>query len=278
MRKIPVLGTILFAYRFVFVRILDIVRVTWIAVVVNVAAGTLLRDYFTTQQARMEAGDIAAARNYVTLLIAVVLTILFFNGVAAVGITRLALGQSTSRGVLYFPVGRTEWRMFGANIRYFLGVFALFFLAGGVTLLAFSLAGIDPQQPVETQEIDTAGLVALLLALAMTIYAMVSMLRMGFLLPATIVAETHGGVRRAHELTKGNFLRILAVAIVVIVPLLLLFGIRNELARDATGTLAVVMNFFFNGVLSVLFWGLWFAAAAYAYTTIAGPAEPVPRS
>jgi hypothetical protein len=276
MRKLPVGRSILFAYRFVFARILDIIRVSWISVIVSITAGALLREYFASQEANLQAGNLAAAANYVTLLIAVMLIILFFNGIAAVGITREALGLGTGRG-LYFPLGRTEWRMFGANIRYMIGVFALFFLAGAVGLLAYTLAGIDPQAPLAGQDVGLAGLLALSIAVAMVLYASVSMLRMGFFLPAVITAETSGGVRRAHELTKHNFWRVVLVALAVGGPVVLLFGVRNELVRGATGAFTTSMNFFFNGVMTVLFWGLWCSAAAYAYRSLADDAAGAAR-
>jgi hypothetical protein len=161
--------------------------------------------------------------------------------------------------------------MFGALIRYSIGVFALFFLAAAVSLLAFSLAGLDARQPLDQQDVGPAGQAAALVAAAMVTYAAVSALRMGFFLPAVMTAETKGGVRRAHELTKRNFWRMLVVALLVGCPVLFLFGVRFSLAAGATGALAGLADFFFNCVMILLIWALWCSAAAYAYRSLVGP-------
>ena len=279
MKKIPVLATVLFAYRFVFTHILAIIRISWLPVAAYTLLDLILRLYLVRLQPQIDAGNLTAVTNALTSILFWMFLSVFFIGQAAIGLTREALGLGTGQGAFYFPFGRTEWRMFGAMLRYTVGVFALFFLAGAVTLLAFSLGGIDPRQPLEGQEPGPAGAAALLLAMSMFVYASVSALRMGFFLPPVMTAETGGGVRRAHELTRGNFWRVVAVALLVGVPVLLLFGYRAGLAAGSTGGLGLLADFFFNCVMILLVWSLWCAAAAYAYrvlVTAPGAAELPP--
>jgi hypothetical protein len=266
MKKIPVIGSVLFAYRFVFTHILDIVRVSWLPVVLYTLLDFVLRAYLMRLQPDLNAGNLLAATNALTAILFWMLISMFLLGQASVNMTREALGQVEERRA--FPLGRTAWRMFGALIRYSIGVFALFFLAAAVSLLAFSLAGLDARQPLEQQDVGPAGQAAAILAAALVIYAAISALRMGFFLPAVITAETQGGVRRAHELTKRNFWRVLLVALLVGCPVLFLFGVRFSLAANATGALAGLADFFFNCVMILLIWALWCSGAAYAYRSL----------
>jgi hypothetical protein len=80
------------------------------------------------------------------------------------------------------------------------------------------------------------NIIAGLIAWAAFIAAFIVMLRIGFFMPASVVAEEHGGLKRSFELTQGNVLRAFTVLAVLGTPvLLLLLGGEAVLLRSALG-------------------------------------------
>ena len=273
MKKVPVWQTIAFAYRFLFRNITGILRVTWISALINAAGGYWLSRFLAEHRAEFDAGDFSAFTPVVMLAIfATLLVSLYASGVAAVGLTREAFGLSTGGSPLYFPLGRTERRMFAALLRYILGVSALFLLALAVSGAAFELSGLDLEDA--QQEMTPAQIFALALSVALSLYAGLSALRMGFFLPATITAEKRGGLRRSHELTKGNLGRIIIVGVAVTLPFLLLMQARAALTTGVlTGPEQPLVSQLFTLVISILFSGLFYSASAYAYRAVIGLGE-----
>jgi hypothetical protein len=290
MKKIPVGTTIAFAYRFLITEIGTIVGIAWLPAVLSAAMSYIARDYAVEHQALLDAGDVQTAGAYLLLSLVSLVVLLFASSMVGVAITRAALGQDRPPGalLLYFAVGQTEWRMFSANVRYLLGAGALLALAALITVAAFFLSGtpLDPPGPLQP---TAAAILAGLIAWAVLLYAGASILRIGFLLPATIVKEEKGGLRRSYELAKGNFWRILAVLLALGSPiLLLLLGGEIAVLRSALGPDFARMNpaeFFekageamdakllpwqaFSAMIFILASGLIYSGAAFAYRTVA---------
>jgi hypothetical protein len=217
---------------------------------------------------------------------------LFASSMVGVAITRAALGQERPPGtlLLYFAAGRTEWRMFAANARYLFGTGALLAFAVVITMIAFLLSGTPLETPDQIRP-TAATVLAGLISWAVFLYAGATILRMGFLLPATIVTEEKGGLRRSHDLTKGNFWRVLAIALALGFPfLLLLLGGEAVVLRSALGPDFLRMmptDFFqkaseamdakllpwqiFSAVIFILASGLIYSGAAFAYRAVAQP-------
>ena len=141
MNKIPIGDTIVFAYSFVFVHIGTIVGIAGIPAVLSAAIDYGVRNLAAAQRAALEAGDAGAVGLNLAVWLGGLIATIFLSSIATVGITRAALGQKLERAV-YLNVGRTEWRMFAAKLRFWLGVLALAALVGLIAVLAFSLAGI----------------------------------------------------------------------------------------------------------------------------------------
>jgi hypothetical protein len=300
MQKIPVGQTIAFAYHFLFARIGTIIGIAWIPAVLSSAVSYLISTYAATHRAEFEAGDPQAAGAYMLISLLGLVVTIFMASVVAVAITRQVLGEGSSGVVLYFAAGRTEWRMLAANVRYLLAVFAMIAFAATITILAFLLSGIPLDAPERIQP-SAATILAGLISWAVFLYALATILRVGFLLPASIVAEEKGGLRRSYELTKGNFWRALAVMLALGLPfLLLVLGGEAAVLRAALGPDFARMNpteFFqragqameakllpwtiFTTVVFILGSGLIFSGAAFAYRAAAGtgrPLSPPPRS
>ena len=139
-----------------------------------------------------------------------------------------------------------------------------------------------------------ASLLAELISWAVFLYAFVTVMRMGFLLPATVVAEEKGGLRRSHDLTRGNVWRILLIVLALGLPILLLVvGGETVVLRSALGPDFMRLSptdFFqragramddkalpwgiFTTVVFILGSGLIYSGAAFAYRAILGGAEP----
>jgi hypothetical protein len=101
--------------------------------------------------------------------------------------------------------------------------------------MAFRIAGV-PVDATGPMRVAAPDIIAGLVSWVAFIAAFVVILRVGFFIPPTIVAEDGGGLRRSFELTRGNVLRAFAVIAVLGVPvLLLLLGGEAVVLRSALG-------------------------------------------
>jgi hypothetical protein len=293
MQKIPVGQTIAFAYHFLFARIGTIVGIAWLPAILSSVVSYMIATYAAMHRAEFEAGDPQATGAYIVISMFGLMVTIFMASVVAVAITRQVLGQGSSGVVLYFAAGRTEWRMLAANVRYLLAIFALIALAALITILAFMLSGIPLDAPERIQP-SAATILAGLISWFVFLYALATILRVGFLLPPSIVAEEKGGLRRSYELTKGNFWRALAVVLALGLPLLLLvLGGEAAVLRAALGPEFAGMNpaeflpragqameakllpwTIFTTVVFILGSGLIYSGAAFAYRAAAGTGRP----
>jgi len=174
--------------------------------------------------------------------------------------------------------------MFLASIRYIAGACATIVLAVLIADLVFRVTGVpvDGAEPIRATAPEIG---AAIIAWIAFIAAFVVILRLGFFIPPTIVAENHGGLRRSFELTGGNVLRVFAVITVLGFPfLLLLVGGEFVLIRSALGPAMYAMGAaefvqragqamqekllpweIFTAVVFVLGSALMFGGAAIAY-------------
>lgn len=289
MQKIPVGPTIAFAYRFLITEIGTIVGIAWLPAALSSAVSYGARLYAAEHRALMDVGDPQTAGTYLILSLASLVVLLFASAMVAVAITRAAMGQERPAGalLLYFAAGRSEWRMLSANIRYLFGTGALLALAVLIAAAAFFLSGTPLDAPEQVRP-TPATILAAAISWAVFLYAGATILKIGFLLPATIVSEEKGGLRRSFELAKGNFWRILAVMLALGLPLLLLV-LAGEVVvlRSALGPNFARMSpaeFFqkagdamdaklvpwqiFSAVLFILASGLVYSGAAFAYRSV----------
>ena len=286
MQKIPVGPTIAFAYRFLIREIGIVLGICWLPAVLFAGANYLTQLYAIQNRALLDAHDPQAAGGYLLLAILSLAVTLYASSMAAIAITRQVMGHERPPGVLllYFAAGRSEWRMLGANIRFLLAAVALLFIAALVAMAAFLIAGTPLNTP--QQMLPTAGNIAAgLVAWGALIYAFISIVQMGFLLPPTVAMEEKGGLRRAHELAKGNVWRVLVIVLALALPILLLiFAAEAAILRSALGPNFASLtpsDFFdkvgqameqklgpwqiFSAIVFVLASGLLYSGAAFAY-------------
>jgi hypothetical protein len=157
--------------------------------------------------------DPMAAR--ASFLIQIVNIVLF--AVVAVGINKEILGLP--RGSRFFYVG-----FGGAELRVIVGSFALallfivfvvaFILA--VLVLAFVARIVAGQMPLDGRL--AIAFVLILAAVAIWLGLIYAMVRLSFLFVPATVAENRIGILASWELTAGNFWRIFAIGICVLLP------------------------------------------------------------
>jgi hypothetical protein len=295
MPKIPVVETIAFAYRFLFQHIASIVGIAWLPAVLSAAAGYGSQFYAYRHPLDINAADPQASAIYLAVSLGSVLVTLLVSSITAVGITRQALGLKSEVPLVYFPLGRTEWRMIQANLLYVLGACVLLGLAFLIAMVAFMLAGLSLDAPANVRPTPAAILAGLIFWFVFG-YAVMTILRMGFLLPATVVSEEKRVLGRSHELTHSNFWRVLAVIAALGIPILLLVlagesvVLRSALGPDFLnlGTRALTQQAsaameqkllpweIFNAVIFVLASGLIYSGAAFAYRALTQPQKKLP--
>ena len=293
MDKIPVGQTIGQAYRFLFTEIGTILGICWFPALLSSLAGYFTATYGAMHRLDIAAGDPRSEAVYTLFSVLGLGVTIFAGSVMAVALTRHVLGRRTSGVVAYFAVGPVEWRMFLASVRYIAGSMVLIVVAAVIAGFAFNLAGV-PLDPGGVVRANAPDIVAGLFSWAVFIAALIVIVRLGFFIAPTVVAEDHGGLLRSFELTRGNVLRALAVMVVLGIPVLLLlmggeavvlgsalgpglyqmspaeFLQRAELARDQK----LVPWQVFSGLIFVLGSALIYGGAAMAYRARIGNEEP----
>jgi hypothetical protein len=235
MHKIPVGQTIALAYRFLFTEIGTILGICWFPALLSSLASYFTAFYAALHRADIEAGYAPTVAAYAIVSVLGLAITIFAASVMAVALTRHVLGRRVTGVVAYFAVGPVEWRMFAASIRYIAGSMLLVILAVIFSGMAFRIAGV-PVDATGPMGVAAPDIIAGLVSWVAFIAAFVVILRVGFFIPPTIVAEDGGGLRRSFELTRGNVLRAFAVIAVLGVPvLLLLLGGEAVVLRSALG-------------------------------------------
>ena len=294
MHKIPVGQTIALAYRFLFTEIGTILGICWFPALLSSLASYFTAIYAALHRADIEAGYPPTVAAYAIVSVLGLAVTIFAASVMAVALTRHVLGRRVTGVVAYFAIGPMEWRMFAASIRYIAGSTVLVVVAVVVSGVAFRIAGV----PIDAGPVHATApdIIAGLISWVAFIAAFVVILRVGFFIPPTIVAENGGGLRRSFELTRGNALRAFAVIAVLGVPvLLLLLGGEAVVLRSALGPSLYGMSpgeFFqrageameqkllpwevFTGVVFVLGSALIYGGAAMAYRARIGNSDIQP--
>jgi hypothetical protein len=211
MTKIPVGKTIAYAYGFTFGNFLTVLGLAWVPLAV-VAAGAFLTlpSYFSGLAAMATAGDIGAGARGLGLMFLFLLIVFAGYVMIYVAIARQALGLRTGPAFFYFSLDAAFWRLL-------LSYLLTMLIAFGLAMVVMMVAGIVAVVFTALSALVLSLLVPLI-ALSGIIYVMV---RLTFLQPPIAVAEERGVIRRAWELGKGNFWRMFAVLLVIIIPLVI---------------------------------------------------------
>ena len=296
MNKIPVIQTIKESYRFTFGGLGTLIGLICLPVVL-ISVG----EYFTTGQyvtgmtSALESGDLAQSGPLLVRVLGFGLVKFVLQAMVAVAITREILKPLKRPLLLRVGLGATELRVVGG----FFGLFVLMVVFTVVLVLAIVVIGIAggaaahaPGPAMSSPAAAIAGLIVLA-GVAGLIYLFA---RLGFLLAPAAVAEGGFGLERSWQLTKGNFWRIFAVALVTLLPIMIAVLLIDvavlgpdflnphfELAKDQAAQLRhsaeqmrqlaahlpLMMGLQF--VLAPFAYGMTFAPAAYAYRALTAP-------
>lgn len=226
MNKIPVGKTIAYAYSFTFGNLGTIIGLTWLAMVLAIGVDYARTEYMDAAGMTDEAVQASAsvALRAFGLLLLSYLFAAFMGAVIASALVRQALGLRTGGAAVHLAAGGTEWRVFAGHLRFLLALIVLAVISYvGVILIGLivaMIARVVSGAPAAAGIVGLLGFLAMLVLEGAVIYTLV---RMGYLLSPSIVAERPGGLKRSYDLTKGNFWRIALVWIVSGLPLLLVF-------------------------------------------------------
>ena len=223
MTRIPVLDTIRAAYNFTFTHLGTIIGLILLPMVIFTLTG-----FFILQRFFLRLADVFASNNFALAgpallgLMSFVLIGLVLLAMMSVPVIQLALGRKTG-GFLHFALlVRREWRLFRASF----GLLGLM-----VVLLVLVSVG-------SSLIFGAGAAMANLLALAVFYAGLIFLgLRFGFLLPAVATDEDGPVLPRSWLLSAGNFWRMLAVLIAVVLPLRLV-TMGAEMALEGTNIMA----------------------------------------
>jgi hypothetical protein len=293
--KIPVGETLEAAFGFAFTRFLSVLGTMWFPVLIGVAivggAAFATLSGFHAVFVDAKADPMAALHAMVHLsglISAFWVVFLVIGAMIQVGLLRKALGLHPGPVFVYFSLGAEVWRLVGATLLLwliFIGMAAAGVVAG---LVVFGLSQSFVPAPGRYW-IDGIAFFALGCAY---LYAFV---RISYFVPVVVVAEGHIGIGRAWELAGGNFWRIVAIVLVIVIAVnvvasmlsaifmppfatMMTWGIHTDPAdllrhymTHLTAASPVLVLIYL--LQNVLLYGLLAGASANAYRALA-PADP----
>jgi|GEM_PF-1617494 len=232
MGKIPVGQTIRHAYGFAFRRFPHILRLIWLPFAIVLVASWLMTDQIRDVSVGIATHNFAAlANNWAVLLPFYFAAVILFM-VQLVAVMQLALGQQGGSAFFHLSFKQPLWKLIGA----YLLVAALFFAVIAVALIIILIVGIVGSAVVgfkpgiETSQgtktvLGSIALVTLFLVYGAAIYGLV---RQTFFLTPAVVSQNRVNLRQAWSLGRGNFWRMLVIALAVTLPV---FALQFALYR-----------------------------------------------
>jgi len=224
MNKISVGGVIARVYAFTFGEIGTVIGLIWIPTVLSVVGSFLLQRLISGQPLPDPSG--APTLQPVFSLLYIVWS-LFLTSMIGAALTRQALGLRKGPAIAHFAAGSEEFRVMGGFAMLYLLLF-LFALAAGVavTLLAGALSVVVPDKAIGQAAMAAVASVGAVVAAGALIFVMV---RLSFLMIPSVVGEGGFGLTRSWELTRGNFWRIVGVALGTLLPVVIVLAVVEEL-------------------------------------------------
>ncbi len=227
MTKIPVLATIRAAYGFTFQNLGSIIGLIWLPMVVLSVTGFFaLQNLFGAMIDYLRGSNPAAMGPAALMTLAYLVVVLLLYAVMYSAVTQLALGTRQGNTMMHFALGAVEWRLFRAFLA-LTGLVMLLMLAALLTAtvaqLALSMGGL---RPTETQS-------GLLMMFAFYGVMAIAVPRFLLLLPAVAAQGEDLAMRRAWALSAGNFAGLLAIAIAVFAPGLIIMQLAEMLVPGA---------------------------------------------
>ncbi len=213
MARVPVVPTIRDAYLFTVANLGGIIGLIWIPMVLVTILGFFsFQRYYNAVIEAMASGAAATLGPTMLMMLGYIIAAVLLHGMMYVAVVQLALGTRSAPTWAHFAFGAEEWRMFRA------------FLA----FVGLLLALVIPILVIGTAATGTGGTPGPAMAgLVLLVYGVLILAVPRFLalLPAIAVAENVPVLRRAWQLSTGNFWRLLAILAGIFIPILILMGL-----------------------------------------------------
>ncbi len=213
MARVPVVATIRDAYVFTAANLGGIIGLIWIPMVLVTILGFFsFQRYYNAVIEAMASGATATLGPTMLMMLGYIIAAVLLHGMMYVAVVQLALGTRSAPTWAHFAFGAEEWRMF------------LAFLA----FVGLLLALVIPILVIGTAVTGTGGTPGPAMAgLVLLVYGVLILAVPRFLalLPAIAVAENVPVLRRAWQLSTGNFWRLLAILAGIFIPILILMGL-----------------------------------------------------
>jgi hypothetical protein len=294
-KRLPVGPTIRSAYVFTFGEIGTVIGLIWIPTLINTVGSFFI---FGAYDGSMQPSDgMPMGGSYVGLMFLYFLVAFLLVAMMAVAIARQVLGQRSGTPLAYFSLGSAEFRVFGGIFcLYLLFVLFIFVLAVVLVIAAIGGGAIAKQNAAALPVVGALVGVLATAGLCAMIYVFV---RLSFLFVPAAITDGEFGLARSWELTKGNFWRILAIGLAVVLPVFLLQGVieylvlgpayfnafahamqdpthaaQFSLEQSRTMQPKIPLLLGLGLVLAPVTQGLLFSAPAFAYRALAGRALP----
>lgn len=217
MVRVPVVATIRDAYSFTINNLGGIIGLIWVPMLLLIVMFFFsIHRYYSDVIEVMNGGNASILGPTLLMMLGFVVAALLLQAIMYVSVVQLALGQRTAPAVAHFAFGPAEWRMFRAFLAF-------------VGLLLAIIIPVAMMGRVAMGSVGTASPQMLALVLVMYGIILLFMPRFFALLPAISVGETEPVLRRAWQLSAGNFGRLLLILIAVFGPVFIVFGILEML-------------------------------------------------
>lgn len=255
MNKVPVLATARAAYHFAFENYFRLLGITWVAMALFSLLWLVMMREMAGMHEAIQSHDPSAIWTSLGWFFGLEVGVLILLIVMTVGITRLALSERMKWPFFYLAFNRDFWRLFGAYILVgliLITAVAILSILSGMILgpIAASHGGAETDPGAAAQSIHNFTL-----ALVLLIYAVMGFIfiRLALLLPPITVTEKRIGLGRNWDLTRGNFWRILAALLLILIPLVLFAILQTVLLAEFGGP---SLNVFANWGTPAAQWAL----------------------
>lgn len=217
MARIPVVATIRDAYSFTVNHLGGIIGLIWVPMLLLIVMFFFsIHRYYSDVIEVLNGGNASILGPTLLMMLGFVVAALLLQAIMYVSVVQLALGQRTAPAVAHFAFGPAEWRMFRAFLA-FVGLLL-------AIVIPVAMLGRAAMGAVGTASPQMLGLVLVMYGIILLF-----MPRFLALLPAISAGETVPVLRRAWQLSSGNFGRLLLVLIAVFGPIFIGFGILEML-------------------------------------------------
>ncbi|MGA9794708.1 MAG: hypothetical protein WBQ17_04145 [Rhizomicrobium sp.] len=289
--KIPVGRTLEAAFTFGLKSFLSVLGTVWLPILVTIVLiGGAVTLSVMSLHGRVFGPDPTALLHLLVHMSGALalawIVFMIMGAMIQVGLLRKALGLHPGPVFVYFSLGTDVRRMLGAML-----LLSVIYVGVGIGFAAAEVAIFAVAHSLSWGPGGywIAGIACVVLACAY-IYIVI---RISYFLPAVVVAENRIGIGRAWALGGGNFWRIVAVVLVIVLavniaasmlssvfapPFLSTFGPRPDPAEffhrylqymaSAGPMLGIVYL-----LQTVLLYGLFAGAAASAYRAVTSPSE-----